>query len=120
MRQTQDWEPYYAVARLELPYREKLARYAAIARERLEAERFEEFCAEHLSHLDAVADEFFASPECREAVRLKVEALYPAHEIEPFADLFFGRIQRWRAEQRAMRLAPPPASAAGAQPLPTT
>ncbi len=101
MRQTLDWEPYYEVARQELPYREKLSRYAAIARQRLEADRFAEFCAEHLSHLDAVADEFFASPECREAVRLKVEALYPAHEVEPFTDLFFGRIQRWREEQGA-------------------
>jgi hypothetical protein len=105
MRQTLDWEPYYEVARQELPYREKLSRYAAIARQRLEADRFAEFCAEHLSHLDAVADEFFASPECREAVRLKVEALYPAHEVEPFTDLFVGRIQRWRAEQSASRAA---------------
>ena len=101
MRQTLDWEPYYEVARQELPYREKLARYAAIARQRLEADRFAEFCAEHLAHLDAVADEFFASSECRDAVRLKVEALYPAHEVEPFTELFFGRIQRWRAEQSA-------------------
>jgi hypothetical protein len=48
-------------------------------------------------------------------VRLKVEALYPPPEVEPFTDLFFGRIQRWRAEQAAARQARPPA-AAGAQP----
>ena len=101
MRQTLDWEPYYEVARQELPYREKLSRYAAIARQRLEADRFADFCAEHLAHLDEVADEFFASKECREAVRLKVEALYPPHEVEPFTDLFFSRIQRWRSEQAA-------------------
>ncbi|HXT49846.1 MAG TPA: hypothetical protein VN811_02325 [Thermoanaerobaculia bacterium] len=116
MRQTLDWEPFYAVAREELPYREKLTRYAAIARERLEADRFADFCAEHLGHLDAVADEFFASPECREAVHLKVEALYPEHEVEAFTDLFFGRIQRWRAEQAERRARP--AAGAGAQPLP--
>ena len=35
MQATLDWEPYYAVARQEdLPYEEKLGRYAAIARER--------------------------------------------------------------------------------------
>ena len=119
MRQTLDWEPYFAVARQDLPYSEKLSRYAAIARERLEADRFEAFCAEHLGELDAVADEFFASPACREAVRLKVEALYPPHEVEPFTDLFFGRIQRWRAEHAAARgQAPPPA--AGVQPVPIT
>ncbi|HEV8241977.1 MAG TPA: hypothetical protein VGS57_21610 [Thermoanaerobaculia bacterium] len=112
MRQTLDWEPYYEVARQELPYREKLSRYAAIARQRLEADRFAEFCAEHLAHLDAVADEFFASKECREAVRLKVEALYPPHEVEPFTDLFFARIQRWRSEQK-VGAAPAPAPLAG-------
>jgi hypothetical protein len=116
MRQTLDWEPYYEVARQELPYREKLSRYAAIARQRLEADRFADFCAEHLSHLDAVADEFFASPECREAVRLKVEALYPAHEVEPFTDLFFGRIQRWRQEQAERRALPAAEAAAQQQP----
>jgi hypothetical protein len=120
MRQTLDWEPYFAVARQDLPYREKLSRYAAIARDRLEADRFADFCGEHLGDLDAVADEFFASPACREAVRLKVEALYPPHEVEAFTDLFFGRIQRWRAEQAAARAqAPPAASAAGARSLPT-
>jgi len=106
MRQTLDWEPYYAVAREELPYREKLHRYAAIARERLEAERFRDFCAEHLSHLDGIADEFFASPECRDAVRLKVAALYPEHEVETFTDLFFRRIQHWRETELRAALAP--------------
>ena len=114
MRQTLDWEPYYAVARQEdLPYEEKLGRYAAIARERLDAERFADFCAEHLPHLDAVADEFFASEQCRDAVRLKVTALYPEHEIETFTDLFFRRIQKWREVEAAGQAARGPA-----QPVP--
>jgi len=50
MRQTLDWEPYYEVARQELPYREKLARYAAIARQRLEADRFAEFCDQQCAY----------------------------------------------------------------------
>ncbi|OQC36315.1 MAG: D-alanyl-alanine synthetase A [Acidobacteria bacterium ADurb.Bin051] len=96
MRKTLDWEPYFAVAREELPYREKLARYAAIARERLEADRFEEFCARHLAHLDEVAWEFFGTEVAREAVRAKVAALYPAHEVERFTEHFWGLIQFWR------------------------
>jgi hypothetical protein len=108
MRQTLDWEPFYAVAREpELPYREKLRRYAGIARQRFELDRFQEFCETHLAHLPVVADEFFASPQCRDAVRLKVAALYPEHEIEPFTDLFFQRIQSWRQrEGGAMRATP--------------
>jgi hypothetical protein len=122
MRQALDWEPFYAVAReADVPYRERLRRYADIARQRFEADRFAEFCGEHLSHLDAVADEFFASPACREAVRLKVAALYPEHEIESFTDLFFARIQQWRRQEGGSRAASPASAAvAGAvsPPLP--
>ena len=97
MRKTLDWEPFYAVAAQDLSYAEKLDRYAAIAEERFESARFEEFCAKHLGHLDEVAYEFFATPEAKEAVRQKTAALFPAHEVERFTELFWQRIQGWRA-----------------------
>jgi hypothetical protein len=100
MRRMLDWEPYYEIAETDLPYEEKLAAYAKIADQRLETERFEEFCAKHLAHLDEVAWEFFGTPEAKEAVRLKVVALYPPHEVEPFTELFWSRIQKWRSDQR--------------------
>lgn len=100
MRKTLDWDPFYAVAKQDLPYREKLAAYAKIARERLEADRFEEFCAKHLAHLDEVAWEFFATNDAKEAVRKKVTALFPAHEIEPFTELFWKRIGKWRVDNQ--------------------
>ncbi len=96
MRKTVDWEPYYQIADSDRSYREKLAGYAAIARERLEADRFEEFCATHLGHLDEVAWEFFGSDDAREAVRLKVESLFPRHEVEEFTEHFWGLLQFWR------------------------
>jgi len=99
VRHNLDWEPYFAVAAQDLPYREKLRRYARIARQTFDAEAFEEFCARHLSHLDAVADEFFGTEQARDAVRQKVVALFPAHEVEQFTELFYGRIQQWRAEE---------------------
>jgi hypothetical protein len=95
MRRTLDWEPWFEAAAGELPYREKLARYASIARQRLDAAEFEDFCGRHLAHLDAVAAEFFASATARDAVAKKVAALYPAHEVEQFTELFVGRIRRW-------------------------
>jgi hypothetical protein len=95
MRQTLDWQPYYEIADRDMPYRERLAAWGELARRRLDAEAFEAFCAEHLGHLEEVAGEFFASDACRDAVRLKVAALFPEHEVEEFTDLFFGRIQRW-------------------------
>ncbi len=96
MRKTLDWEPYYQIAESDRPYREKLAAYGALARERLERDRFEEFCARHLGHLDEVAWEFFGSERAREAIRRKVEALFPPHELDRFTDHFWGLIQFWR------------------------
>ncbi len=99
MRQNLNWQPFYDIAAADFPYREKLRRYAALAREHFDAERFEEFCAAHLGHLDEVANEFFGSAEARDAVNRKVTALFPAHEVEEFTELFYGRIQRWRQEE---------------------
>ncbi|HEY8145293.1 MAG TPA: hypothetical protein VIG06_21575, partial [Kofleriaceae bacterium] len=100
MRRTLDWAPFYAIAEeRDMPYRERLKKYAAIAAERLDTARFEEFCATHLGHLDEVAWEFFGTPVARSAVRAKVAALFPPHEVEQFTELFWQRIQSWRADQ---------------------
>ncbi len=101
MRRTLDWEPFYEIAaQPDLPYRERLRAYAAVAAQRFDTARFEEFCATHLAHLDEVAWNFFATPAARSAVRSKVAALFPAHEIEPFTELFWRRIQAWRADEQ--------------------
>jgi hypothetical protein len=100
-RKTLDWDPFYAIAEeQDMPYRDKLRAYAKIALERYEADRFEEFCAKHLPHLDEVAWEFFGTDAAKSAFRQKVAALYPAHEVEPFTELFYNRVQAWRADAR--------------------
>ena len=100
MRMNQDWSRFYAVAALDIPYTEKLDRYAAIADAQFETARFEEFCAKNLAQLDAVAWEFFGTEEAKDAVRQKVSALFPPHEIEKFTELFWSRIQDWRASEQ--------------------
>jgi hypothetical protein len=100
MRRTLDWEPFYAVQKQDLPFRERLAAYAKIARGRFEEERFEEFCATHLQQLDEVAFEFFGSARAHELVRLKVEALFPAHEVARFTEHYWGLLQFWRKTER--------------------
>jgi hypothetical protein len=102
MRQTLDWEPFFEIADSERSFAEKLDAYTKIAEERMHSERFEEFCAKHLAHLDEVAWEFFATNEAREAVRQKVVALFPAHEVEQFTELFWSRIQKWRADEKPL------------------
>src|SRR5262245_49980921 len=114
MRANLDWQPYFDAARPELPYRERLRATAVVAEKHFDTVRFEEFCARHLAHLDEVAWEFFATNTAREAVRVKVAALFPAHEVESFTELFWSRIQRWRAEQESSGRATVGAAVAGA------
>lgn len=100
MRKNQDWSPFYEVAALDIPYLDKLDRYAAIADERFETVKFEEFCEKNLSHLDKVAWDFFGTAEAKDAVKQKVTAIFPAHEVDKFTELFWGRIQDWRAADK--------------------
>jgi hypothetical protein len=99
-----DWRPYLAIATEGGTFDEKLERYDALARAHFDTERFEAFCAQHLSQLDDIALDYFGTDEFRQAVRAKVAALYPKHEIEPFTDHFFGLVQFWRKTE-ADRLA---------------
>jgi hypothetical protein len=100
-RRTLDWDPYYAIAAEPgLTYGDRLKKYAAVAAERFDTARFEEFCAKNLSHLDEVAWEFFGTPVAKDAFRKKVAALFPAHEVEQFTELFWNRVQAWRADEK--------------------
>ena len=99
MRRNLDWAPFYAVADRDIPYREKLSEYAKIAHERFETEKFREFCRKDLGHLDELAYEFFGSDVMRDAIRRKVTALFPAHEIDEFTELFWQRVQLWREQE---------------------
>ncbi len=100
-RKTLDWEPFYDIAAQDLPYAQKLRAYGKLAEQRFDQARFEEFCAKHLPNLDEVAWEFFGTPQAKDAFRQKVTALFPRHEVEQFTELFWRRVQAWRAEQKA-------------------
>ncbi len=81
--------------------RERLDACLRLAQRHFQTERFQEFCHRHLSHLDEVTHEFFGTDVARDAVRKKVAALFPAHEVDQFTELFWERIQRWRSEEEA-------------------
>ncbi len=91
-----NWRAYFDIADQDKPFDEKLTDYSNLAMQRFDAERFEEFCEQHLGDLDTIAHEFFAGDIVRNAIREKVTSLYPQHEIEEFSELFWDRIQRWR------------------------
>ncbi|MEM1264714.1 MAG: hypothetical protein AAGI50_01715 [Pseudomonadota bacterium] len=99
MRKNMDWSPFYEVADQEMDLNERLKEYAAIAHDRFESEAFGAFCRTHLGHLDELAYEFFGSEKLRDAIRQKVVAIFPAHEVDEFTELFWSRIQLWREKE---------------------
>jgi hypothetical protein len=92
------WDRYFAAVDEEMTLRERLDSLLHLVHERFETERFEAFCDRHLSHLDEVAHDFFGSEVARDAVRQKVAAVFPGHEVDEFTELFWQRIQAWREE----------------------
>lgn len=100
MHATPDWREYFTIAAGDQPFADKLDAYARLARSYFEQDRFEAFCDQHLAHLDEVAAGFFASEPMRDAIREKVTALYPEHEIDEFTDLFWDRVQQGVAAER--------------------
>ena len=96
-----NWRKYMRIADTDMPFEDKLAEYSRLALEYFDFERFNEFCEQHLSHLDEVAHEFFGSEVVHDAIRQKVESLYPEHEFDQFTELFWDRIQHWREQSDA-------------------
>jgi hypothetical protein len=93
------WHRYFDAVEEGMTLRERLDALVPLVHERFETEAFEEFCETHLSHVDEVAREWFATDMARDAIRQKVTALFPAHEVDQFTDVFFERIRRWREEE---------------------
>jgi hypothetical protein len=100
VRHHPDWEPYFAIASSDRPYRDKLSAYAALAHRSFETDRFLEFCDTHLSHLDEVTWEYFSTDRALEAVRRKVAVIFPPHEVDLYTEHFWGLLQFWRKTER--------------------
>jgi hypothetical protein len=90
---------YFDIAdRSDLSYAEKLASYRALADDYFETERYTEFCATRLAHLDDVALEYFGGPEFDGLLVDTVRTTFPAHEQEQFIAHFRGLIGAWVTE----------------------
>jgi len=94
-----EWRRFFAAVEEGMTLQERLDALLPIVHERFDTQQFEEFCAKHLGHLDEVAHEWFGTDDARDAVRKKVAALFPPHEVDDFTGVFFDRIQRWRTDQ---------------------
>ena len=95
-----NWRAYFDIADSDRSFEEKIEAYVRIAQDRFDSDEFYEFCDKHLAHLDDIAHEFFGAETARDAIRQKVEALFPAHEIDEFTELFWTRVQAGRNDER--------------------
>jgi hypothetical protein len=95
-RLDQDMRRYFDVAdRDDLTYGEKLARYRRVADEFFETDRYWDFCASRLAHLDEVVLEWVDSPAFDGLLVETVRATYPEHEQERFLAHFRGLVGLW-------------------------
>lgn len=92
------WDQFFGAVEEGMTLRERIDALLPLVHAHFDTERFTEFCATHLAHLDDVTHEWFGTDDAKEAVRRKVAALFPPHEVEQFTDTFFQRIQRWRSD----------------------
>jgi hypothetical protein len=92
---TDTWR-YFAIAdRDDLSYDEKLAGYRALADEYFETERYREFCAARLPHVDEMVYDWVRSPDFDDLLVSTVRTTYPAHEHDRFVAHFRGLLDAW-------------------------
>jgi hypothetical protein len=79
----------------DLSYVEKLAKYRELADTYFQIDRYREFCAKHLSHLDEIAHAWFTSPDFDAVLVHTVRATFPAHEHDHFVEHYRGLLSAW-------------------------
>jgi hypothetical protein len=95
-----DTSLYFAIAdQSDLSYAEKLQAYRRLADDYFEVERYHEFCAKHLGHVDEIVHTWVSSEEFRSLLAETVRAMYPVHEHEKFLGHFNGLIDAWIRDQ---------------------
>jgi hypothetical protein len=95
-----DTRRYFEIGdREDLSYDEKLRAYRHLAEEHFQTERYRDFCASRLPHLDELVLEWVASPEFDALLVGTVRSLYPAHEHEAFVAHFRGLVGQWVDER---------------------
>jgi len=90
-----DTRRWYDVADAGGTYREKLAAYRQLADEYFETDRYTDFVATQLGDLDAVAHDYFSSPDFDRLLVETVQSTFPAHEHEQFVAHYRGLVGAW-------------------------
>jgi hypothetical protein len=98
----QDKRVYFDIGdREDLTYDEKLAAYRRLTDEYFATERYRDFCASRLPHVDEMVLQWVDSPEFDALLVETVRSLYPAHEHDAFIGHFRGLVGQWVTEHGA-------------------
>jgi hypothetical protein len=96
---TRDW---FAVGdRDELSYEEKLAAYRDLSDSYFSRPEYEEFCADHLGHLDEALLDWVVGPDFDRLLVETVCSTFPPHEHEHFVAHYRGLLGAWARDQGA-------------------
>ena len=91
-----DTASYFAIADSDdLSYAEKLAAYRELADRYFETERYQDFCATRLAHVDELVHDWVRSPDFDDLLVSTVRTTYPAHEHDRFIAHFRGLVGAW-------------------------
>ncbi len=86
----------------DLDYPDKLARYAQLADDYFEVDRYREFCETSLASLPEIVYSWITSPEFDDLLIETVRKTYPAHEHDEFAAHFRGLLGLWATDNAAV------------------
>jgi hypothetical protein len=94
-----DTADYFAIADSALSYEEKLAGYRRLADDYFETERYTEFCATRLRHVDEIVLDWVRGRGFQSLLQETVRAMYPPHEHDRFLAHFGGLLDAWVRDQ---------------------
>ena len=90
---------YFEVAdREDLTYQDRLVAYRRLADEAFDTDRYWDFCASRLGHLDEVVYDWVDSDDFDRMLVDTVKATYPPHEHDSFIAHFRGLLALWRRD----------------------
>ena len=96
-----DTRQYFDVGdRADLSYSEKLTAYRTMADAYFDVERYHDFCASRLGHIDAVVLEWVESADFDRLLVDTVRATFPAHEHDHFIAHYRGLLGTWAGDER--------------------
>jgi hypothetical protein len=96
-----DTRRYFDIAdRTDLDYDEKLAAYRNLADDYFEVERYRDFCASRLTHLDEAVLEWVEGTDFDGLLVDTVRSTFPAHEHDQFIAHYRGLLGAWAHDER--------------------